>query len=352
MPNAADLFADALVEHQIALLRAAGGITAQIAAVLESVEADLIRQLSGADLSTASRIRLENLLTNAREIIGNMYREVAALHASTIDKIIANEAKAIRFIADNVVGVDIFKGIAPDSVLRNLTQQVLIEGAPSSEWWGRQAGDMSFRFAQQVRMGIANGETNAQIISRIIGNSKQSGIMEASKAQAEALVRTSIMSAATAARMEVFQANSDIIKGVQQISTLDSRTTDVCIAYDHQSWDLNGKPINGTKLPFDDGPPRHWNCRSTLIPITKSWEELGIPGLGEFDGGTRASLDGQVADSLTFADWFASRTEAQQNEILGPGKAALYRAGKISLTQLLDAKGNPLTLEQLQSKYD
>jgi hypothetical protein len=46
---------------------------------------------------------------------------------------------------------------------------VLIQGAPSAEWWSRQSLDTSFKFSNAVRQGLAQSETNQQIIARIIG---------------------------------------------------------------------------------------------------------------------------------------------------------------------------------------
>jgi len=37
--------------------------------------------------------------------------------------------------------------------------------------------------------------------------------------------------------------------------------------------------------------------------------------------------------------------------VLGSGRAQLWRDGKLTLEQLLDLSGNPLTLAQLRAKY-
>jgi len=176
--------------------------------------------------------------------------------------------------------------------------------------------------------------------------------MAGPRAAVRALVQTSVQTAANNARLAVFKRNADVLEGVQQISTLDTHTTEICIAYDHMSWDLDGNPINGTTLPFNGGPPRHWNCRSVLIPLTKSWEDLGAEDMkDQMPEGTRASMDGQVSEKLTYEDWLRGKSESEQDKVLGAGKAALWRAGKINATQLLDQSGRPLTLEQLQQRY-
>jgi hypothetical protein len=68
-------------------------------------------------------------------------------------------------------------------------------------------------------------------------------------------------------------------------------------------------------------------------------------------GGTRASDAGQVSASLTFTGWLERQPAAKVAEILGKGRAELYRAGKITLMDLTSGAGRPLTLEQLKTKY-
>jgi hypothetical protein len=61
---------------------------------------------------------------------------------------------------------------------------------------------------------------------------------------------------------------------VQWVSTLDSRTTEICIALDGLQWTLPDYEPIGHKVDFP-GAIAHWGCRSTQIAVVKSWEELG-----------------------------------------------------------------------------
>jgi hypothetical protein len=124
--------------------------------------------------------------------------------------------------------------------------------------------------------------------------------------------------------------------------------TEICIAYDGASWDLDGNPIDGNELPYDGGTPRHWNCRSVEVPITKTFRELGI-NMPEPSSDVRASSEGPT--TMTMTEYLDSRTKAQLDEQLGVGRADLYRAGTITRQQLLDLRGNPLSLAELQAKY-
>ena len=83
------------------------------------------------------------------------------------------------------------------------------------------------------------------------------------------------------------------------------------------------------------------------MAILKTFRDLGVD-LDEIPPSTRASMDGQVAEDLSFDDWLSKKPKAFQDKMLGPGRAQLYRDGKITLTDLVDLRGNPLTLEALE----
>jgi SPP1 gp7 family putative phage head morphogenesis protein len=331
--------ADLLITHGINLLRLSAGYQRDVLVLLRALEVDLIRKLVGGPVLTEiGRQRLLDILAETRSAIAQSY--VLARRAVDLDAIATTEVAHTQRAFE--VGVQLTVGLPSQATMKVLVSGLLIHGAPSAEWWSRQGQDTAFRFSGAVRLGVAQGETNAQIVQRIRGTRTQPGVMEVSRRNAEALVRSSVQTAANAARLQTFRENENVIDGLMQLSTLDGRTSDVCVAYSGAEWDLAGKPINGTTLPFNGGPPRHWNCRSVLTPIVN----LGI----DFKP-TRASAGGPVRGDMTFADWLAGKSKTFQDDLLGPGKAELFRDGKITLQQLLDQRGRPLTLEQLREKY-
>ena len=340
-----DLIADALIEQAVDLLRLEGSYNKAVLKLLKDMEQRLTEALSGRNLTEYSRQRLLDFLAETRSLIAQTY--VAIRNEVDLEGIAVIESRAVAASIRSAVGDRIGVGVPPLSTLRPLVSGLLIQGAPSKDWWARQAGDTQFRFANVVRQGIALGETNAQIVARIRkGAGSQAPILEVSRRNAEALVRTSIQTVANKTRDAVFRANDDIIAGVRQLSTLDGRTSDICVAYSGGEWDNDRQPIKPTKLPYNGGPPRHWNCRSILTPIVRD-----LPGLPAFRTSQRASADGPVRADITFAEWLAGKPKSFQDELLGPGKAQLWRDGTITLQQLLDQRGRPLTLQQLREKY-
>jgi hypothetical protein len=104
----------------------------------------------------------------------------------------------------------------------------------------------------------------------------------------------------------------------------------------------------GTKLPFNGGPPRHWGCRSVLTPIPKTFRDIGLDIDEPGDVGQRASSLGPVAGNMTFEQFLNRQPPAFADKVLGKGRAALWRAGKITLRDLVSGTGRPLTLEELR----
>jgi len=91
------------------------------------------------------------------------------------------------------------------------------------------------------------------------------------------------------------------------------------------------------------------NCRSTSVPVLKSFRELGFD-IDEVPVSTRAGMDGQVAADTTFEGWLSRRDVAEQNDKLGVGRAQLWRDGKIKFRDLVDGNGRELTLAELRAR--
>jgi SPP1 gp7 family putative phage head morphogenesis protein len=179
------------------------------------------------------------------------------------------------------------------------------------------------------------------------------GIMDVQTRNAQALIRTSVQQVANEARYMTLQANDDVIKGQAWLSTLDMRTTSFCRAMDGLEWGLEGKPLGGHSEPFNP-PPQHWNCRSTLVPLLKSWEELSKTKTSELKKkipeSTRASMGGPVSEKLSYKQWFDKQPNEIQQDILGPGKLEIYKRGNLNFRNMIDQSGNPLTIDELKAK--
>lgn len=205
---------DAQISAQLDLLRHESNVSAKVLVLIEQMRKDLIAKLSAGNLTDFSKTRLNAILKDTTTTIDAYYaRAQEVLRPSQIGAATAAATASVAGLPETIAAT-----IPSRKVLESLVSDMLIEGAPSSAWWKRQSQDTAFRFANAVRQGIAQGETNEQIYRR----TKE--ITDLAGRNSRALVHTSIMQAASDAREATIIANQDIYKGFRHLSTLDSRT--------------------------------------------------------------------------------------------------------------------------------
>lgn len=365
----AELIADTFIGHDVSLQRLTAGERRVIFEMLGKLQKELLDKLSASDIDEKSPFqqrRIKALLSTVETMILTRYKKIAEIQTERLVRIAETVSAQTVTLINAHIGAPLLTVGAPIEVLKALANDTIVLGHPAKEWWGNRLRDnLRGRFQQTIRQGIFAGETLSQLKQRVRGTETkrfQDGIMSASSREAEGLIRTSVQSVANAARYETFQANADVLAGQQWLSVLDVHTSEQCMALSGQAWDLEGNPIGDTTQPFPGPPPAHWNCRSTLVPVLKSWEQLirdanGNEKLGrkldrveaKLGKGKQASMTGSVAARFTFTDWFKRRSVTEQKEILGPGKWELWNKGKIELTDLVDQRGRPFTLEELKA---
>jgi SPP1 gp7 family putative phage head morphogenesis protein len=341
---------DLYMERALDLIRLEAGTRDKVLVFIDQLERDIVAALAKVDPTgtpdgAKQRKRLTELLGIIRGTIKASYRDVATLMASEIREVADHEATWTGQALNTSMRVSFADAGVTREFLSTLVSDVLIQGAPTKDWWARQAGGLAERFTDQMRTGIGIGEANSKLIERARAT------MDVSRASAERLVRSSVQTAANTAREAMYAKNTDLIAALKWSATLDTRTTIMCLARDGHTYSCDdGHAAKDGGPPWLQGPGKlHWGCRSTSVPVLKSWRDLGID-MDEVPHTTRASMDGQVPAEQTFAQWLKKQSPERQDTLLGKGKAELYRAGKISVRDLLDQNGRPLTTEQLRAK--
>lgn len=335
--------ADAIIRDALLLQRVAANDQRQADAILDRLAKEL-RQLLATELSADSQRKLNAMIAEAEKIIATGYGDLSqVVDTQEIADIIAgHSSQAIGAV------LQVDARLATPERLASLTKDVLIEGAPTSAWWAKQSEDTAFRFAQQVRQGVINGETQERIVARVVGRGAEPGVLDISRRHARTLVHSSVMSAANQARLATFRKNSRFLRGVKWLATLDSNTCPSCGLLDGKRWDLEGKPIDGTKVTFE-APPKHVSCRCVLTGIPRTFRELGLDS-DEPEVGSRVSSSGPVKADMTFEAFLKRQSPAFVERSLGKGRAELFLSGKLTLRDLVSATGRPLTLDQLRAR--
>lgn len=350
------------ISHDVNLMRLQADHRRAILKALKKLERELVQKILSAtgDLETLSMTRSKALLRTVRDTIETGYRDIYTDHKRMTNELAEYEASAAMRLVNKQLGVSLLAVGVPQSVLASMASDATVIGAPLKSFWDQQSVGLRNRFTTAMRAGVFAGETPYQLIQRVRGTKARNftdGIMQASRTGAEVVTRTAAQSVLNDARMAAYQANGDVIKGVQALVTLDQRTSSICIARSGFAWTLEGEPLPGTKTDedFPGPPPWHPNCRSTLVPVLKSFQELSEEATGvrrkikALPKSTQASMDGQVADHLTYEQWLRQQSKEVQVSVLGEGRWKLWQQRKISLRDLIDQRGNPLTLQELRN---
>ena len=346
--------ADELLSVQLDLMRFEAGLRDAVLSTLTRMQAELVDKLKLADLTTFNKERMQILLAQCNKVIDAHYAAINSGVATTTAGVAQVSAASTAKAMETSIRVTLGAALPSEAFMERLALNVLLDGAGFDDWWGRQRLDTRFRFARAVRLGVSQGETTEQIVTRVAGAPRKgiTGVMGVSRANARALVHTSVQALANEARVETFRKNADIVDGIVWLATLDPATCIVCAVRDGREYTNEDPPQPvGHDHAWNGGPGViHWNCRCIATPRTKLFKDLGID-IDEPKVVARTSSSGPVSGNMTFEKFLNRKGKAFAEEVLGKGRAELWRSGKLTLEQLLDLSGNPMTLKQLREKY-
>jgi SPP1 gp7 family putative phage head morphogenesis protein len=336
---ASEAIAERMTRRALLGARYDAGLARDILAMLVELERDLVGQIAAADITgvsraSARRVRLNALLEETRKTIRSTYRRVRVLSENSLDELFGIEADATRAALNasfQNVGVRLGASLPTNSYMAALAEETLVLGRPLSDYWAAQENTLRAAFRSQMELGLQAGETVDQLIRRIRGGTRDGvampGIMQASRAHAAALVRTSAASVGNAARFATFEANTDVVEEYIHISRLDGRTSPTCISRAGKRWDAGTKAGIGHNFPFQV-PPLHINCRSVVVVRV---------------------IGGDLPTDQNGEQWFKGLDTQTQNHLFGRSRADLYRSGDLDIGQLFDQSGRPLPISALRT---
>ncbi len=318
---------DAYTRRALLLLRVARGIAADNDKELRALANDLRAAIVGADLSALGRRDLSALLRTLGDAIEARYAAISIHSAASLAQLAAIESAWATRVGElsRPAGAGAIDVAASDA---------LVLGLPAVRHWERQASNLSDRVAATLRTAIATTLPAADLIASIVGagprGRERGGLMEGARQQAETLADTTAHAVAYAGRVAAWKAGG--VNALKWHSILDSRTTINCATRSGKLYDLDFQPV-GHDIPMGTPPPAHWNCRSILV------------GMKYPDG--QIPADGQDPYSESLDAWLKRQPEAAQDELLGPTRAAMWRAGALDTRGLLGRGGETLSVRAL-----
>lgn len=309
----------AIADIEDAMRRSLREIDGQIETVLEKIS----KASPFADTRDLSYqyARLTALQTQARETLNRFGDNVAeAVQILQTNASEAGQSSVIRALNAGYRGDD-FGIVSAFNLLPQTTINELIgtlaDGSPVTDL-ARSFGDLGGQaFREEMIRGIGLG-LNPRTVARTWRNRIQS----VSRSKAQTIARTEMMRVSRESARRTMEANSDVVKEWQWYCSLDSRTCPVCWA------------MHNTKHSLKTKMASHPNCRCTMLPVTKTFAELGIPGVSEAIEDERLRLPGETL--------FKRLPVADQIKVLGPGAYRAYSANAVSLADFVGEAESPI----------
>lgn len=281
----------------------------QVAGELDAAAMDLVNAASGGRVTRTMVIRsgraqaaldalaaaLDDLSVRTGSIVTRDLHGVIAAAATAEADMIASQLTGTRRadLAGNLVRADA-RQIA--AMVERATQRITAETRPI----GPKAHAAIRRELLRGTAVGANPRTTARRMVAGIEDRFNGGLT-----RAMTVARTEMLDAARTASRNTDKANADVLEGWVWVAHLGPRTCRSCIAN------------HGTVHDVDEpGPDDHPNGRCARVPKTKSWADLGYPGIQD------------PPDATPNADaWFNRLSAGEQQSILGDRGYAAWKAG-------------------------
>ena len=335
----------AAIDHSFDGIRYQNQVVYKVIALLNRTDKDLFVQLTTAlqqlPVSQFTVERLDSLLASVRQINATAYQKIRHELQTELADLVAYEQGYQQQLFQNTLPVTFEVATVPVAQVVSSAMARPFQGRLLSEWMAGLEAEKAAKIRDAIRIGYVEGQTIQEMVQRIKGTKArqyQDGILEITRRNAETIVRTAVSHTANHTRQKFAEANDDLVKGVKWLSTLDGKTSDVCISRDSKVY------------PVDSGPrpPAHFNCRSTTTFVLKSFRELNID-LKELPEGSRSSMDGQVPASMTYNEWLKGKDAKFQDKVLGPTRGKLFREG-MPVDRFVNKAGDRLTLDKLRER--
>ena len=286
----------------------------------------------GSDVIVDQTPELRRLIAEASQLVKQGVEELKRSTKAKLGELVKQEAGWVQESAKKVLRLTSVRPISLQRIEAAVEQRPYL-GATTEEWFDSLVGGdngVIDNAKYAIQTGVQRGLSTDEIVRTVRGTKAggyEDGLISGTNVdQVRALVRTAASHASATTRQQTFEQLG--VEEWQFIATLDSRTSIQCAANDGKVFKMGTGPV----------PPLHPNCRSTIVP----WTGNVI--------GNRASVNGPVPAETTFPDWLEGQPRSVQDEMLGPSRAAAWRAGELSFDQMVGRDLLPLSIDELRQR--
>ncbi len=316
MPDTPEEIARRYTRRAFSVLRVAGGLADEADADVRRLGRRIQAAIAEYELSDIGRRDLAALIRALEEAITAAYAATGAAQVAAVREVLAIEAAWAASVIDG--------SPAAESVLARWQRDLLVLGATPAQQWERQGDLLARRITDIVRDAAATSQP-PDVVRTAVREA-----IDIARRDAQGLADVSTTSAAAQGHAEDARANGAI--AFRWHAVLDSRVTAGCALRHGLLYTLDYQPL-GHSIPIERPPPRHWGCRSLMSPLLRMPRPTDRP-VGSFED----FVNGLSAD--------------EQDDILGAGRADLWRRGVITKADLINQRGRVLTLAELRARGD
>lgn len=374
--TANEQFLDAMIRHQIYLMRLSGKVRNDIFKLLEATEADMqaeilrrLKNIGDSGLTPSNITKMNALIKVLRAMRQAAWKQAEQAWIDDMIDLAKSEPAFVAGIAKTVAPVTLIMDLPTTRQLKSIVTSRPFEGRTLRQWARSLAATDLRRMEDAIKIGMVQNENNAQIARRV------ASAANLSKNNAASVTRTAVNHVANQAKQDFFKANPLSFAKEMYVATLDSNTTAICQSLDGKMFEMGKGRI----------PPVHFNCRSIRVailndqvlgnrpmkPVTERQllreftKKEGIPTVtsrGALPRGYRGSFDkfgrqrtrelvGRVPANVNYQDFLKRQSASFQNDVLGNTKGRLFRRGGLTVDNFVNRVGDELTLSQLASRH-
>ncbi len=235
--------------------------------------------------------------------------------------------------------------IAEEIVLKN----PLNENGTMEQGWSGIAKNERIRLEAVIRKGLSEGKSVDEIALQV----RAGNVHNITRTQSRGLVITAITAVSSQADHAIYKANEKALQGWQYVAVLDARTTPLCAHRDGEIY-----PISDTTHL----PPAHWHCRSTTVPVFKSWKDIADlesvaqvrrRNVENLTDAQKAFYDGNTPLRESYNDWLMRQPQDVQLRHLGDYKKVnMFQSGQLTVDQFTNPEGNTIGIKELRRMTD
>lgn len=241
----------------------------------------------------------------------------------------------------------IWRTSRPDKIVPEefMLKEKLVDNDTLKQAWSRVSKAERVKLEQVIRRGIAENKTAEEIAVLI----RKGNVHRITRNHSEALVITAMTSVAAQADIAVLDANKGALHGWQYVAVLDTRTSDICRHRDGKVYLTNQRSML---------PPAHFRCRSTIVPVFKSWEQMSQleaaaqvrkQNLAKLTPAQKAYYDGLTPLREDYDTWLKRQpTDIQAKHLGDYERVRLLNEGKLTADQFSNSSNKTVGLNELK----